>query len=41
MYCGRAVDEQDDEDDSANVGSGAQMVLHEGSYNEGIRQSKL
>ena len=36
MYCGRAGGEQDDEDDSASVGSGAQMVLHKGSYNKGI-----
>jgi len=33
--------EQDDEDGSASVGSGAQVVLHKGSYNEGIGQSKL
>ena len=41
MYRGPAEGEQDDEDDSASVGSGAQVVLHKGSYNERIGQSKL
>ena len=41
MYRGPAEGKQDDEDDSASVGSGGQVVLHKGSYNEGIGQSKL
>ena len=41
MYHGRVVGEQDDEDDSASVGSYAQVVLRKGSYIEGIEQIKL
>ena len=41
MYRGPTEGEQDNEDDSASVGSGVQVVLHKGSYNEGIGQSKL
>ena len=40
-YRGSAEGEQDDEDDSASVGSCAQVVLRKGSYNEGIGQIKL
>jgi len=41
MYRGPVEGEQDDEDDSASVGSGAQVVLRKGSYNKGIGQIKL
>jgi hypothetical protein len=41
VYRGRAGGEQDDEDDSASVGSGEQVVMQKGSYKEGIPQSEL
>ena len=41
MYRGPTEGEQDNEDDSASVGSGVQVVLRKGSYNEAIGQIKL